>query len=595
MGSGVHIQEESLSCPNWPLCLRQGTPHLELWATTLTHHLLASVVGILTLGTSLYLHFKREIFRRESLRWSWWASVLVILQGLLGALSVKYKFPTLISTAHLIFSAVFLCSLWGTYLSFTERRRREKSDFFSSWPVHWALGMVLVIFFQMTLGGIIRHFGASQACGLGLGHTYFCFEHLANSLNLWSAFPLAQWHLAHRLFALFTLAFILVGTWQIHKSLSPHLDKRFHLRYDLKLLIFFLISQLFIGLWLTARGLAPIPRLLHLLFAMMTLLPCFGLYLKLRIILKESSGRDKADDRQDGHHSPGVLADMLALTKPRLTALVVLTSLIGLILAPNSINFLTGLGAMMAIAVLVAGTAALNCYLEREVDKRMRRTVGRPLPSGRLSPLSALIFSVLLILPALFWLGIYVNLMTAFLGLLAMILYLYAYTPLKKKSIFALFIGAIPGAIPPVLGWTSATGSLDSFPLVLFGIIFTWQIPHFIAISLYRKEDYQNAKLKIIPIEHGDQSAKVQIFIYGLLLVFISFLPFFLQLAGKGYFYCALFLGLLLSLYALRGIVFRGEGFDEKLWARKYFLATLGYLPLLLIALVMFSPPFSTS
>lgn len=578
IGSGVHIQEQSLVCPDWPLCYGQMLPRLQqAWWTTLTHRLLATLVGILTLATSMALHFKKEFFRVESLRWSWWSAVLVVLQGFLGALTVKYKLPTLISTAHLVFSAVFLCSLWGTYLSFSERKV-EKFDFLGPRAINWSWGILLAVFLQIVLGGFIRHSGAARACGLGSGHLLLCFDQIANSLTLWPTLQLAKWNMAHRLFAMIVGGAIMVGTYQIRKSLSKNLNKKFHIGDDCLLLIFFLIVQLLIGFWSVSRGLATIPRLLHLLFAMMTLLFCFGIHFKLQAI-RQLLRRD---------HHPGFLRDMIDLMKPRLTALVVLTSLIGLLLAPDTIHFLDGLIAMVGIAALVAGACTLNCYLERELDKKMQRTCDRPLPSGRLSSAWALGLSIILILFSLGLLAAYVNFLTTFLGLLAVILYLYVYTPLKQKSIFSLFIGAIPGALPPVLGWTSVMGSLDPLPLVLFAIIFIWQIPHFIAIGLYRKEDYQRAEFKIIPVEYGHQSARWQIFIYSLLLVIVSLLPGYLQLVRKGHFYYAFCLGVLFCSYALQGVIGQGNKFDEKRWARKYFWATLGYLPLLLIALVAF-------
>ena len=579
LGSGVHIQEQSLNCPRWPLCYGQTMPDVGQFPwMALAHRLLASLVGILTIANSLYLHRKRERFGTESLQWSWWASAIVVFQGLLGALTVKYKLPTLISTAHLVFSAIFLCSLWGLYSSF-QRSNVEKSDFFRPAAMDWSLVMLGIVFLQIILGGLVRHGGAAQACGVGASNALLCFDRVANTLTWWPTLSLAKWHFTHRLMAVFVTGIVGVGAWQIRKSIGTTLDRTFFIRHHCYLLAMALAGQVSIGLWAVARELAVVPRLLHLFFAMMTLLLCFGLYLKLKFIGQSVS---------PGHPTP--LEDIMDLAKPRLTALVTLTALVGLLLAPDAIHPLRGVVALVGIAALVAGACALNCYLEKDVDKKMQRTKERALPSGRLSPVWVLVGFSLLVLSSLCLLWFGANPLTALLGLLATVLYLCAYTPLKKRSTLSLFIGAVPGALPPVLGQTAVTGSLNSLSLILFAIIFIWQIPHFISIGLYREDDYRRAKLKITSLKRGHQAARWQILAYGLTLVPVSLLPFFFGLVGKGYFYWGLLLGVGLNAYALQGVHFFGngfgDGFDTRRWARRYFFATLGYLPLLFIALI---------
>ena len=581
LGSGVHIQEQSLACPDWPLCYGKVLPHLATnpkWLAV-AHRLLAAIVGILTLAMAFFLHGQRKHFNPHSLRWAWWASALVVLQGLLGALTVKYQLPTLISTAHLAFSAVFLCSLRGLQLSLIPPPPQQATSATSFNPrtIDWALAMVLTIGGQIVLGGLVRHSGAAQACGLGPDNALLCYDQIAQAHSLWPFLPLAKWHLAHRLLALFTTALVVLGSWRIIASLSPQLAGRSKLIRACRNLIFAVACQVLIGLWSVARELAPIPRLLHLLVAMGVLLTGFELYYQLR-----------ARGNRLGASPPSVLSDLAELTKPRLTALVVLTAVVGLLLAPDAINFLAGARAIIAIAILVAGACALNCYLERDLDKKMERTQNRSLPSGRLSPRLVQGLASLLVLAGIALLAS-VNLLTAALGLVAAALYLYAYTPLKPKSTLSLFVGAVPGAMPPVMGWSAVTASIDSLPLILFGIVFTWQIPHFIAIALYREEDYQRAQIKIIPLEHGHRSARIQIFAYTCLLVAVSLLPYFLALVSRGYLYCSLTLSLALGLYALRGVISPRDGWDEKLWARKYFWGTIAYLPLLLSLLLTFN------
>ena len=269
--------------------------------------------------------------------------------------------------------------------------------------------------------------------------------------------------------------------------------------------------------------------------------------------------------------------------------MVILTAAVGLFLAPGmeSISFSYGLICLLGIAILVMGSCVANCYVEREEDKKMRRTQNRALPSGRVSPRSALILSLSMIVFSLVTLAWAINLLTAFLGLWACILYVFVYTPLKSKSTMALFIGAIPGALPPVLGWTSVTGSLDWWPLILFAIIFFWQVPHFIAIGLYREEDYKRAGFKTISLQSGVGAARGQILIFSTLLVLVSLSPVYLGLMGRGYLCGVLVLGIPFCCYALRGCL-ATTGFDGRNWARGFFFSTLCYLPMLLTVALIF-------
>lgn len=282
-----------------------------------------------------------------------------------------------------------------------------------------------------------------------------------------------------------------------------------------------------------------------------------------------------------------VLKDLLDLTKPRLTLLVVITSLIGFVLAPAGFDWVNATVSIFAITCLVAGACALNCYIEREVDKTMDRTKDRPLPSGRLSAEAALAFSMTLLCGSVFILYKYVNPLTTLLGVVAAVLYVYAYTPLKQKSIIALFVGAVPGAMPPVMGWTAVAGEITVLPVALFLIIFVWQIPHFLAISIFRKEDYEKANIKIVPTKSGVNKTVTYILLGSLALVVVSLIPSTLDSYGMAYSSLALALGGLMLVVSLSGYK-NLEGEKNKLWARSYFYATLFYLPVIFIGLTIF-------
>src|SRR6266545_4948187 len=200
--------------------------------------------------------------------------------------------------------------------------------------------------------------------------------------------------------------------------------------------------------------------------------------------------------------------DVLALAKPRLALLVVCTAAGGLWLAPGRRDLAAALALLVGTSAVVAAANALNNLLERDIDALMRRTRDRPLPAGRIEPWVAAAVGLGLpsiALPALAW---FTNGLTATLAALALFLYAVVYTPLKQRSTLALFVGAVPGAIPPLMGWTAATGRLDAGGLALFGILFCWQLPHFLAISLYLKEDYARGGLKVFSLVHGDRATK---------------------------------------------------------------------------------------
>lgn len=275
--------------------------------------------------------------------------------------------------------------------------------------------------------------------------------------------------------------------------------------------------------------------------------------------------------------------DLIALTKPRITLMVLVTAAGGMWLAPGTLD-LSSMVIMLVTTGMVVGAAnALNCYLERDSDRLMARTANRPLPDGRLQPAWALVLGIgmgLLSVPVL-WEA--VNPMTGLLGLFALLSYVAIYTPMKQWTPAALFVGAIPGALPPLMGWTAVTGTIDAPGMVLFGILFFWQIPHFIAISIFRQEEYERAGLKVLPSVSGIRSAKIQAALYSFALWAVSLLLVPYGLAGTLYFVTALVAGALFFGESLRGF----QAPDAKVWAKKFFVASLIYLTALFAALIV--------
>jgi protoheme IX farnesyltransferase len=287
------------------------------------------------------------------------------------------------------------------------------------------------------------------------------------------------------------------------------------------------------------------------------------------------------ESRSEGTHI--ALRDLVALAKPRITLLVIVTTAGGLWLAPIRADLALVVWTLLGTVIVVAGANALNMYLEREIDGRMERTRDRPLPAGRLPPRAALWFGATLSAVSIPILALGVNPTTALLALLANLIYVLAYTPLKQRTHWALLVGAVPGAMPPLMGFTAATGTVTWGGVVLFGILFLWQIPHFLAISIFRKDDYARAGLKVMPNTLGMRPTKHSIVRYLLALVAVSLLLVPLGVETHGYLWCA----------GLLGAVFFGWGFygmresAGATWARSLFAVSILYLVLLFGALAL--------
>ena len=284
-----------------------------------------------------------------------------------------------------------------------------------------------------------------------------------------------------------------------------------------------------------------------------------------------------------------LFADLFELSKPSILFLNVLMSALGMWLAFGTIEFATpvpwlDLGLTLVGVSLVVGSAnALNMVLELDVDAKMRRTQNRPLPAGRLSTGAAAGFGIVIGIVGTIITYVFAGALTALLGCLALAIYVLAYTPLKKRTSLALAIGAVPGAAPPLMGWVAVTKGIEWPGVVLFLILLVWQVPHFLAIALYSRADYERAGIKVVPVVYGDRVAKLQVVAYATLLIPLSLL--LVPLGAAGWIYGGA--ALLVSLWFLVACV-RGYGSIETIpWARSVFRASLVYLPALGLAVIL--------
>jgi heme o synthase len=278
--------------------------------------------------------------------------------------------------------------------------------------------------------------------------------------------------------------------------------------------------------------------------------------------------------------------DLVSLTKPRLSGLVLFTTAGGMWLSRATLPWWHWVVALLGTAGTVGAANAFNCFLERESDRFMSRTAVRPLPQGRMEPVVALVFAGALAFVSLPLLFVGVNVLTGTLGLLALLSYVLVYTPMKSRSHWAMVVGAVPGALPPLMGWTAATGRIEVPGLVLFALLFFWQLPHFIAIALFRKAEYRAAGLTSLPLEKGDEVARLHAVLYLVALLAVSVLPYAVGVAGWFYLGAALVLGGVFTRVAIDGWLKKRDA----VWARELFRVSLLYLTGIFAALAV-SPP----
>ena len=277
------------------------------------------------------------------------------------------------------------------------------------------------------------------------------------------------------------------------------------------------------------------------------------------------------------------VADMVELIKPRLVVMILITTAAGFYLGAETVNWLRCLHTLIGAGLTAAGVLGLNQYLERDVDAQMERTQGRPIPDGRMNPLTALLVGATLTGSGMLYLTFIVNTLSGFIISLIVVSYLFLYTPLKRKTSLCTLIGAVPGALPPVVGWVAARGSLTGGAWVLFTILFFWQLPHSLAIAYIYREDYAKAGFRLLPVIHPDgASTRRQIVMNCVALLGIGLLPTLYNIAGSAYFFIAL----------LAGAVFLATGLylarTHSVKAARYLLyASLLYLPVVFIAMAL--------
>ena len=274
-------------------------------------------------------------------------------------------------------------------------------------------------------------------------------------------------------------------------------------------------------------------------------------------------------------------ADLVALVKPNIALMALLTAAGGMSLAPGPLAGAHVLVLMLGTALIVASANALNMYLERDIDCLMARTRNRPLPMGRLAPRVAMAVGIACGIVSLPLLAL-VNALTGALGLIALISYVGIYTPLKQRTHWAVWVGSLPGAMPALMGYTAVTGTLSWPGLAIFGVLFIWQVPHFHAIAMYRQRESERAGLHTLPGSRGFAVTRRHIVLYLVMQVAVSLTLWPLGIVGAWYLGVAIALGVLVLAQAIAGM-----RSGEARWARQVFMLSLLYVPTLFITMVL--------
>ena len=299
------------------------------------------------------------------------------------------------------------------------------------------------------------------------------------------------------------------------------------------------------------------------------------------------SGADSMSETQT-LQLPADWRDFYALTKPRVMSLVIFTGLCGLLAAPGHINPVLGFAAILCIAMGAGGAAALNMWWEADIDANMRRTAGRPLPSGRLKRQDARDFGIALSCASVGVMGLAVHWLAAGLLAISILYYAVVYTIwLKPRTAQNIVIGGGAGAFPPLIGWVAVTGHVTAMPLLLFAIIFFWTPPHFWALALFVKTDYAKAGIPMMPVVRGEISTRRQILGYCVLLVPIAVAPWFIGGAGRVYGACALVLSLAFLVLSIPVALRRATESDAMKPEKRLFAFSILYLFALFAALVL--------
>lgn len=567
VGATVTTTGSGLSVPDWPLSFGKINPRMVGGvAFEHGHRLVASGVGFLVLVSAIWASMLRAhvVVRRLAFL----ALGLVIFQGLLGGLTVLMRLPTAVSVAHGTTAQIFFCTvvalMWWTSGSFINCQGRITGAAARNLVIASA-GMVGLTLTQLVIGATMRHMGAGLV-----------IPDFPTSLGRWIP-PLTSAEVAinfaHRVMAMAVASMAILLFLRVY---------RFH-RGETALTRLSSALLGLIGLQITlgaftvwgAKGL--IPTSLHVMNGALVLATAFSIFLwSWRLTRARAEDVEKAYTSAATRVAEVSRADWMELAKVRLVTMSVFTALCGYLLAGANFSLAGMIVAVVGVSLLGAGSSMLNHVMEVETDAQMHRTRNRPIPAGRVDATLVERIGGLLVAAGTLCLGLWQP-WAGILAFAAFFSYVFMYTPMKSWSPSCTVVGAIPGALPVLIGYVVRSGTPDLGGWILFAILFLWQLPHFMAIAWLCREDYERAGLPMVTvIDPKGTLASSQILIYCLALLPVSLAPTMAGMTGQLYFYSALILGLVYlyfgALLCLRKTVVA---------ARKLLLTSVVYLPLL--------------
>ena len=556
-GGVVRVTGSGLGCPDWPTCHGQFLPSLDTATRIEWFHRFLGVAGGLTLAALGVVTIARHRDDRRVLALVVAAGVLYIFQAVLGAVVVLLELPDTWVTAHLANAELVLAVL--TWLAVGVRwpatiAARERSAPWTALLLAGAVGTYVL----MLTGAYVRGDGATTACTTWP----FCDG---------GAFPIfgpAAVHMAHRWVAAIVGVVVLLGCWQAwrHRRDSEGLGPL----AVVTAIVF--VAQVAVGALNPLTAFSPWALGAHP--AVASLLWC------CMVALTVVAWHPSMPSRE-------MVSDLVALTKPAIMSLLLLTALGGMFLAERGVPpFGLLVATLIGGAAASGGASALNHYFDRDIDDLMRRTRRRPLPAHRVPDEWAIGLGVALNIIAFAVLALWTNILAAALAISGTLFYIFVYTLwLKRSTVQNIVIGGAAGAIPPLVGWAAVTGALDLQAWLLFLIVFFWTPAHFWALALLIRDDYARAGVPMLPVVRGEEATVFQIFVYALSLIPFSLLLFVTGGLGLVYLVAALALGVVFVGYAVR--LMRAAVERRRAVARGVYLYSLLYLALLFVAIMV--------
>lgn len=589
-GALVTSTESGLAVPDWPLAYGKLMPPMVggiLYEHG--HRMIAALVSFFV-GAQAGILLWREP-RKSVKRLGLLAFGAILAQALLGGLTVLLLLPPSVSSAHaglaqivfaLTASIALLTSRTWTSGRITGSVSPEDAPALRR-ALGWTVAASAAAYVQILLGAVMRHTGA----GLAIPDFPLAFGRLIPSTSEFAR-PGVPIHFAHRIGSLVVAVLVLL-------ALRASLRLRDRLPIAVALSGWWAVAlalQVTLGTFSIWTRKAAAVTAAHL--AVGGLVWVIGVLLSLTLGRARTSALAVSGSRSAESAPAGLprasmlarLADYAALTKPRITLFVVLTAFVGFAAGTpgrlDALNLILLVHALLGTALVASGTSAFNQLSEIVLDGRMRRTAARPLPAGRISPAGAFLFATLLSAAGLAELALAVNGITAFLAAATLASYVCLYTPMKTVSPLSTIVGAVPGALPPLGGFTAAHGAIAAPGLVLFALLFLWQLPHFFAIGWRHRADYEAAGVRILPtLDPTGRRTSRHAFFWCLALLPVALLPAVTGMAGNVYTFGALAATLLLLSASFS---FARAATDER--ALGLFLASIGWLPAVLLLLV---------